>query len=394
MPVLGHAFVGLATATCTRPKKVDTAGAALWAPILVGLAYLPDIVNQIAITAGLGNRQIVTHSFFFAVAASLLIGPALAWLARRAVPGIWLLTLFSISMHVVLDILQGSNRQPWWPFSDQHVKLKERVIPIGMYREVLLFGIPFAIFWVGHSLVAWWLASRRRRRGAPIPVRRPTARVSHRSSEDPPAYEAFPLPAVPPPLQEKAERYVEHPDKGSARYRRLVWAGRIVTATILLSAATLHYLKGVRNRDLEQAFTLVRQRDYANALTAIERAERWPYVASPGHIEYAKALCYEGLGDRDRAEAWFLASIRADPSYFWPLADLVEFYATAKEPLAERRRRAMPYLERLRTRFAWHYRQAQFVKSMERALADPPRRAPSAPRTPPTKPAPRAPLRR
>jgi len=383
MPVLGHAFVGLATAKCTRPKKVDSPGAALWAPILVGLAYLPDIANQIAITVGLGNRQIVTHSFFFAVAASLLIGPALAWLARRAVLGIWLLTLFSISMHVVLDILQGSNRQPWWPFSNQHVKLKEPLIPIGMYREILLFGIPFALFWIGHSLVVWRLASRRSRRGAPVPVR-PTATMSRSRSESPPAYEAFPLPPTLLPPRESAWPHGEPGNARASNYRRLVWAGRIATVMILLSAGTLHYLKGVRNRDLEQAFTLVRNRDYANALTAIEQAERWPYVASPGHIEYAKALCYEGLGDRDRAEAWFLASIRADPGYYWPLADLVEFYATAKEPLAERRRRAMPYLERLRTRFAWHYRQASFLKQMERLLADPPRRAPSASRTPAT----------
>jgi membrane-bound metal-dependent hydrolase YbcI (DUF457 family) len=379
MPVLGHAFVGLATAKCTRPTKIVSAGAALWTPVLVGLAYLPDIVNAVFVTLGLGDRQIVTHSLFFAVAASVLIGPALAWLVRCSLLKAWLLTLFSVSFHVVLDILQGSNRQPWWPFSDHHIKLKDAIIPLGMYREVLLFGIPFAVFWVCHSLIVWRLSLRRGRRGHPAPARSGAAAQGD-SQGSLPAYEEFPVPQMTVPRPGAATRPARSRDERCSPYGRLVWVGRIVTAMILLSAGALHYLKGVRNREMEAAFKLVRQHDYARALAATEVAERWPYVAAPGRLEYVKALCYEGLGRRDEAEAWFLASIKADPSYYWALADLVEFYASGKEPRAERRRRAEPYLHRLKTQFTGYYSRPQFIEQIERMLAEPP-----PPRKPPPK---------
>ncbi|HOW19067.1 MAG TPA: hypothetical protein PLC79_08520, partial [Phycisphaerae bacterium] len=260
-------------------------------------------------------------------------------------------------------------------------------------REALLFGIPFVVFWAGHSLFGWWFSSRGRRRGAAA-FAQPGPIVSRRANEALLAYEQFPLPTMPLPRSGAAKRPAGTGGESATRYRRVVWAGRAVTVAILLSAAALHYLRDVRNRDLAQAFTLLRQHDYTRALATVERAERWPYVAGPGRIEYAKALCYEGLGDRDQAEAWFLASVRADPSYFWPLADLIEFYVSGREPLAERRRRAEPYLKRMRNRFAWHYRQAQFLERIERALADPPPRARSATRGPATKPGAGAPLRR
>jgi hypothetical protein len=60
MPVLGHAFVGAATALCVPPTRATArdcssnrrpprSGEALWIPIVVVLAYVPDIGAQLAL---------------------------------------------------------------------------------------------------------------------------------------------------------------------------------------------------------------------------------------------------------------------------------------------------------------------------------------------------------
>ena len=52
MPVLGHAFVGIATAMTVRPSRRAALAAAVWMPALVALAYLPDIACQAAAGGG------------------------------------------------------------------------------------------------------------------------------------------------------------------------------------------------------------------------------------------------------------------------------------------------------------------------------------------------------
>lgn len=363
MPVLGHAFVGLATAQCTKPAKVASVGAALWLPIIVGLAYLPDIVNQLAITCGLGNQQIVTHSLLFAAVASAVIAPALARLARCSLLKALPLTLFAILSHVALDILQGSVRELWWPMSSQRMQLESRIIPVGLSAELKLFGGAYIVFWVCLFVVTRWRAAQRQRRDRLASARRAQA------ASPPPRPKA----AIPNARQERS-------------YQHLVWAGRIAIALILLTAAATHYLQGIRERQLASAMSLLRKHDYPAALAMIKKTEQWPYLAAPGWAEYTKAQAYEGMGNRDLAEAYYLAALRADPSSFWTLAALAQFYASGKEPLADRRRNAEPYLQQLRTRFFWHKSQPIILRRLDRALADPPPPripTPNRPKTPP-----------
>jgi hypothetical protein len=75
------------------------------------------------------------------------------------------------------------------------------------------------------------------------------------------------------------------------------------------------------------------------------------------------------MGDRPRAEAYYLRAYLADPTYFWAVADLALFYASSGEPIAERRRLAAPYLNRLRTEFAGHPGLPEILARVERKLA-------------------------
>ena len=79
MPVLGHAFVGLATAIVTRPARRSPIHAALWTPIIIGLAYLPDILSQVILLSGLGSHSTGTHSIAVTVAVTLIV----AWPVAR-----------------------------------------------------------------------------------------------------------------------------------------------------------------------------------------------------------------------------------------------------------------------------------------------------------------------
>jgi hypothetical protein len=59
MPVLGHAFAGLAIGVTTRPSALGRSEppaigtvSTLWLPAVVTLAYLPDIVAQLGLISG------------------------------------------------------------------------------------------------------------------------------------------------------------------------------------------------------------------------------------------------------------------------------------------------------------------------------------------------------
>jgi len=90
MPVLGHAFVGLAIGVSTRPSTrayaeppgIDTS--VLWLPAVVALAYLPDIVAQLGHLAGWSDSRLLGHSLVFALAVSPAIAVVLTWLARAS----------------------------------------------------------------------------------------------------------------------------------------------------------------------------------------------------------------------------------------------------------------------------------------------------------------------
>src|SRR5215210_5145122 len=78
MPVIGHAFVGLATADIFEPPTARGSRAsitsALWLPIVVCLAYLPDIVTQAGPIVGWSRASLAGHSVPLGIALGGVIG--------------------------------------------------------------------------------------------------------------------------------------------------------------------------------------------------------------------------------------------------------------------------------------------------------------------------------
>ena len=324
MPVLGHAFAGLLMGEAVSPgRTASRPAAALWVPVLVGLAYLPDIAAQPLLLAGVSQGRVVTHSVLFAVAVSAALASALAWATGLSRRRAFVVILVSVGLHDLLDLLQVSDRTPWWPFSARRVGSADALLPTSLRGEGLLFG----------SLWAAWLAGRavgERARGA---------------------------------------GWVEV----LARRERAAWVGRGLTVAIVLLAAITHHLRDVRYEHLGRARALIhRERDYGGALRELELAERWPSIASPGLIAFFRGEAYAGAGDRVKAEAFFLRSLDTEPAFFWAVAGLADLHASSDRPLDERQRLAAPYLARLRQDFAGHPAFTRVLARIERNLAGAP----------------------
>lgn len=331
MPVLGHAFVGLAIGISTTPRTPEEAwprsasfGVALWIPFVVALAYLPDIVAQLIDLSGWSDAGRLTHSIAFALTASALIAIATRRFARLSFRRAFIITSSSIVSHDLLDLAQATDRVPWWPLSDHPISLGF-TLPTDAYTEGLLFGSAFGLFLIGRQVVLR-LATGRWRRRQPLDHRRPWA----------------------------------------------VWLARAATAAIMLAALLTHSLREFRERRLHLARTLIEHGEYSRVFGVLEEAERWPSTAKPGRIEYLRAEAYAALGDRSQAEYHYLTAYRADPSYFWVLADLAVFYASSDQPEAERRRIVAPYLSRLQTEFGQHPHLLHVLVRVERKLTHPP----------------------
>jgi len=329
MPVLGHAFVGLAIGVSTRPSAREHSArsslgnaSALWLPAVVILAYLPDIVAQLGLIAGWSDGRLLGHSVIFALAVSSAIAAVLMRLARVSFPRAFTTALVSLLVHDVLDLAQATDRAPWWPLSDRPVGFDLRLIPADLLREAAVFG----------GLLLAFLAIRH---------------AAHRRTGQS---------AVNPPI----------PGEGDAS---LIWLGRALSVTVVLTALLTHSLRDERESQLEMGRALLEQRASRAALEALARAESWPSTTKPGRIDYVRAEAYAAMGDPRRAEASLLRAYRADPTYFWTIADLALFYASSGEPIAERRRLAAPYLNRLRTEFAGHSGLPEILARVERKLA-------------------------
>jgi len=144
-----------------------------------------------------------------------------------------------------------------------------------------------------------------------------------------------------------------------------------LTVLIFLSAAATHQLRDLRESQLQRAWTMINQKQSASALGLLDQAEHWPSTAALGRVDYARAEAYSNLGDRAEAEEHYLRSVRADPSYFWAIADLAVFYASSEESLDVRRVRAAPYLSRLTSEFANEKALPQVLAKLERRLTVP-----------------------
>jgi membrane-bound metal-dependent hydrolase YbcI (DUF457 family) len=316
MPVLGHAFVGWATALSTSPPRLPLRSpqraaivGAFWVPLLIGLAYVPDITRQGLDLLSVRGSGIATHSLLFALLASASLGLAVTWATSLDPRASIALTFVSITIHDLLDIAQATDRQLFWPWSTWQVTLGLPEIFTTPSAELVGYGSLFGIFLLGRAALG---RSRK------------TSGTQGRSIA---------------------------PQAASATVTWTAWA---IIVVIMLAAGGTHYLRDRRERQLELARTLAEAGDYRAVFDALDGSDRWPAVAKPGRSAYIRGLAYEGLGDRKGAEHWLVEAHRSDPAYFWALADLAALYASGDEPSADRRRRVAPYLHQLETDFSTH----------------------------------------
>jgi tetratricopeptide (TPR) repeat protein len=314
MPVIGHALVGFATglytpsSTSSQPTRTGDRDA--WVLLMVLLAYLPDIAAQVLQLAGVAQVSRLSHSLGFILVAAPLAGLAAA-AVRLARPGYAIaLAAFSISLHIGLDVLQGTDRAVLWPLTSRRLSLGLTLIPASMPGELALIGL--ALGTAAFAVRGRWRPAR--------------------------------------------------PGRWSA----------IGALLVLGLAVTTYVLRDRREHDLRTAKWLLEDRhEYAAALDLLGRADRWPSPARPGRVDYLRAEAYDRLGDRARAERHYLESFDADPFYFWTVADLALFYASGPGPADVRRRAAAPYVERLVGRFPRHRETAATLRRIERLLGAP-----------------------
>ncbi|HET9313955.1 MAG TPA: metal-dependent hydrolase [Vicinamibacteria bacterium] len=312
MPLIGHALAGWATALESEPPG-DRARA-LWVPAVIVTAYLPDAVGQLGLLAGWADGQRAGHSLLFAVVVSPLVAAAVAAVARASYRRAWLVSLGTLLLHDLMDVLQSTDRQPWWPFSSRPIVLDRPLIPASGVGEAALLG----------GLFLAYVVFRRVRRGrTPAP---PGARP---------------------------------------------WAVYAVTAAVVLAAVATYGLRERRERQFDEARRQIERGDVRAGLELLDLADTWPSTARPGRADYLKGEAYARLGDRGAAEAAYLRSLRIDPGYFWAVADLAAFYAGGPEPEGARRSRVAPLLARLREEHPDHPDRARMERRIERALARP-----------------------
>jgi len=328
MPVLGHAFVGLGIGLAIRPaiqRRSPTPGiearSPLWLPAVVTIAYLPDIVTQVALLAGWSDGRLLGHSAIFAVAVSPAVAAVLMRLAPVSFVRALLISVLSLLVHDVLDVVQATDRTPWWPLSDRRVGIDLAVLPTDVVREAVIFGTLFLAFLALRQIM---------RRSAP--------------------------------------RGAVDPSKSGDGHARRAWLERTGIGAIVLIAALTHELRDVRESQLEAGRALIRQGACQAGLEALARAARWPSTAKSGRIDYLRAEAYARMGDRRSAEVHYLRAYRADPGYLWTVADLALFYASSSDPLAERERLVVPYVTLLQTEFAAHPALPEVLARVQRKL--------------------------
>ncbi len=310
MPVVGHAFVGLAVAAVSLPRGTTSAVAARpgqWALVLVLLSYAPDLAAQAGAFLRTPAAAAASHSVAFALFVSAGLAPAITRLTGTETWRAFGVALLSIALHDLMDVLQSPGRVPLWPFGS-HVDAGAW-IPASLAGETLIF-LPVFIVCAAYA------------------VRHGRARLLWRRD----------------------------------------WPGVAAVAVIVIAAGAVSELREHRERDLVRARALAESGQYREALEICRTADLWPSSARPGRIEYVRAMAWGGLGDRNRAEQAYLRAYEADPTYIWTVADLAAFYADADAPLDERRRRTEPWIRLLELRFADHPALPQLVARVQRRL--------------------------
>jgi tetratricopeptide (TPR) repeat protein len=288
MPIVGHAFVGWATAELAVPIGQADGRESVAVPAILAAAYLPDLLGQAGVVLGFAPARLYCHSLVVGAVIIPIFALFLAPILGGFKKSLWLIGL-SVGLHDVLDILQSSDRLPLYPISTVPTRLPVH-LPGGLLNETMIFGgaaLAIATLRGRESLLA---------RSAPI------ARLVFLS--------AFGLLAV----------------------------GAVGTSR----------LRNNREAQADAAMIAIEHGEYSKALGLLDAAAAWPAPSKPGRIDYLRGEAYDGLNDRASAESCYLLSLQKDPTYMWALADLVLFYVSGNESLDVRRAKALPYLRRLR----------------------------------------------
>ena len=327
MPVVGHAFVGLATAVqfdpaSRRDGRAPSPFAAIsWAPAVVAVSYAPDLVTQLGSSAGWTRAGVFGHSLAVAIAGGALIAvcwsKATALSLRRLLP----LSIGSIVAHDVLDLLQSTDRAPFWPWSARIVTAGRPLLPTGLASDAIFFAALFALFAV------WRLATGRTL--GPLTAARPAE--------------------VP---------------------RRVAWIVRGTAAALIAAALAAHAFRERLEHQLDAAEHLVERGRFAEALALADRADSgWLAAVKPGRVDIVRAEAYEAMGDLSRAESLYRRAYAEDPTNFWAAVDIAEYYANLDRPADERRRLAEPYVAALRSRFVSYRELPAILDRIDRRLA-------------------------
>jgi hypothetical protein len=230
-----------------------------------------------------------------------------------------MITVGAILFHDLLDILQASDRIPFWPFSTFIVNVGT-VLPRRSLLEGPLFLLLFVAFlgwrrWTSRSLGSF------------------QSFVDLRSTQTP-----------------------------------VIWAARVTIVLILVVAVGTRTLRWTREAAARDAARLNSQGRYAEALRVVDTADRWPRPVEPGHLDLIRGEAHEGLNQPAIAERYYLRAYEEDPSNFWAAASLAEFYASGAGSAAERRREAQPYVDELRRRFPRHRQLERVLARIDRKL--------------------------
>jgi len=320
VPVIGHAFVGVATAVAfpasnARPPA-PTRSEAAWLGAIVACAYLPDIVSQGLRFLVVGDPRQPAHSLALAALVSVPVAWALSSLTRSRFSRALGVVFASVLLHDLLDVLEWPGRMPFWPFSAWTADFGS-VLPRGVRTETLLFG--------GIALAV--VVTRARHLGA--------------TGGTPQAV------------------------LGVGRWLVLAFVAAIAVLPVALYTLRC---RNVRERQALQATRYLHAGDPARALYTLDEAKRWPGVARPARLDHLRAEALSLLGREAEAEPLYLRAREGDPTSFWFLADLAQFYAASSRPAGERRRLVEPLLSQLAAGFSSHPRYAEVVERIERHL--------------------------
>lgn len=325
MPLLGHAFTGMATACIvstsskTNTSKSDNYFSPFLSSTLIALAYLPDIVSQVLLLLNWHNGRTFGHSLLFAVIAAIPAGILLCRQTPFTLKQSVALGFSSILLHDILDILQSTDRQPFWPFSTATVGTDFSYIPTNPTKEALIFASIYCLI-LGYYFL--------RHKRVPLP-----------------------------------------PQTSKPYSTTQVWIGRLLIFSIVLSAVATHHLRSQRLREFQQTRPYLKQHKYKELFQTLDTVDKWPKITHAGRTDYFRGEAYLQQHKLDLAETYFLKSYAQDNNFFWCVANLALTYALSDRTQEKRVTLSAPYLFQLQTQFSRHREYPNYMRKIQHNLS-------------------------